>query len=233
VLLSRKLPRTSFALLALSLACAGGAGLAMQAYARRLDAERPDGGPPLTVVAAARDIARGSIVADAALTTVTIPTRFAPPGSVRDPARAAGRVALADVAAGEILTRPRLAGGAAGRVAALVPAGMRAVELPVASTVGAEPGDLVDVLATFGGGGTHTEVAGEALEVLSIEGRAGGGALAAGATPAQRGLVVLVEPDEAERLAFAAAFATLSIAVLGPADAATPEPVPVPTTVPG
>jgi Flp pilus assembly protein CpaB len=138
---------------------------------------------------------------------------------VRDPARAAGRVAVAEVAAGEILTRLRLAGGGAGRVASLVPAGMRAVELPLGATVGVEPGDVVDVVATFGGGGAHTEVVAQAIEVLRIR-RDTGGPLGGGGTAGALGLVVLCEPDEAERLAFAAAFATISVALRGPDDAA-------------
>ena len=79
-------------------------------------------------------------------------------------------------------------------------------------------GDLVDVIATFGGGGAHTEVTGEGLEVLAVH-RGGGGSFGAAASPSSGdiGLVLLVTPTDAERLAFAAAFATLSIAVRDPA----------------
>ena len=88
------------------------------------------------------------------------------------------------------------------------------------ASVGVKPGDLVDVIATFGGGGAHTEVAGEAIEVLAVD-RAGGGA-SFGASPAGSsggvGLVLLVTPTDAERLAFASAFATLTIAVRSPDD---------------
>ncbi|HET9672182.1 MAG TPA: Flp pilus assembly protein CpaB [Actinomycetota bacterium] len=214
----RKLPRASFALLVVSLACAASAALVMRAYAARLDAARPDGGPPVQVVVATRTITRGATIAPDAVRALTMPSRFVPPGALRDPARAAGRVATADVAAGEVVTRLRLAGGDTGRIAALVPPGMRAVHLAVAAGAGAEPGDHVDVLATFGGGATHTETVAEAVEVLALR-RDDGGPLGGGAVTGGLGLVVLVEPDEAERLAFATAFATLSIAIRGPADA--------------
>jgi pilus assembly protein CpaB len=221
MLLRRKMPRASFVLLCVSIACAASAALVMRAYARRIDASRPDGGPPTSVVTAARDIARGETLTDDALLVVTLPSRFVPPGAVRDPARAVGWIAMTDLAEGEAVTQLRLVGGGAGRIASLVPAGMRAVQLPVAASAGVEPGDQVDVIATFGGGGAHTEVTAEGLEVLAIQrGQAvplGGGSATGGV-----GLLVLAGADEAERLAFAATFATLSIGVRGPDDPSLP-----------
>jgi len=224
MLFRRKLSRTSFALLSLSVACALGAGLVMRAYAQRLDATRPDGGPPIDVVAAAGAIARGTVLSEPSVQVLTVPARFAPPGAIRDVSGAVGRIAVAPLAEGEILTRLRLAGGDAGPTAATVPAGMRAVQVPVAFAVGVRPGDLVDLIATFGGGGAHTELAGEGLEVLRVERGGGGGSFGAAATSTSSsvGLVLLVTPSDAERLAFASAFATLSIAVRGPEDASAP-----------
>lgn len=226
----RKLPRTSFALIVVSLACAGSAAFVMRAYAARLDAARPDGGPPADVVVVTRGVPRGATIPAEALAVVTMPSRFVPPGALRDPARAAGRVTAAEVAAGEVLTRLRLAGGGAGRVASTVPPGMRAVQLPVAAGAGVEPGDHVDVLATFGGGSAHTELVAEAVEVLGVR-RDGGGPLGAGA--GALGLLVLVEPDEAETIAFAATFATLSIALRGPADTTDPAALTIPSGTSG
>ena len=163
---------------------------------------------------------RGAVLTESALEVVTVPSRFAPPGAMRDLTRATGRIAITDIAAGEILTKPRLAGTDSGPTASLVPPGMRAVQVPVAGEVGVKPGDLVDVIATFGGGGAHTEVAGEALEVLAIERGGGGGSFgaASASTSGSVGLVLVVTPTDAESLAFASAFATLSIAVRGPDD---------------
>jgi pilus assembly protein CpaB len=220
VLFRRKLPRSSFVLLSLSLVCALAAALVMRAYTLRLDADRPDGGPPVAVVAAAREVPRGTVLTGDALELVTLPSRFAPPGALRDVASAGGRTVVVDLAAGEIVTELRLAGAGAGPTASLVPPGLRAVQVPVAAAVGVKPGDLVDVIATFGGGGAHTEVTGEALEVLGVD-RGGAGAAFGGAgapTSGTVGLVLLVTPYEAERLAFASAFASLSIAVRGPDD---------------
>lgn len=221
MLFRRKLPRSSFVLLSVSIVCAVSAGLVMAAYARRLDASRPDGGPPTSVVVVTRAVARGSTITDDAVEVRSLPSRFLPPGAVRDPARAVGGVVVTDLAAGEVLTRLRLAGAGAGRIASLVPAGMRAVQLPVSGTVGVEPGDLVDVIATFGGGGAHTEVTAEGVEVLAI-GRGVAAPLGAATPSGSVSLLVLAGVEDAERLAFAAAFATLSVGLRGPADAVVP-----------
>jgi Flp pilus assembly protein CpaB len=219
-------------LLISSVVCALAAALVMRAYAQKLDTARPDGGPPVSVVAATTDVARGAVLTEAVLEVVTMPSRFAPPGAMRDVARATGRIAVADIAAGEIVTELRLAGARSGPTASLVPPGMRAVQVPVASVVGVKPGDLVDVIATFGGGGAHTEVAGEAIEVLAVD-QAGGGAsfgTTSAGTSGGIGLVLLVAPTEAERLAFASAFATLSVAVRSPDDLVPGSSFTVPVT---
>ena len=230
MLFRRKLPRSSFILLSASVASALAAARVLRADAHRLDVVRPDGGPPIAVVAAVAPVPRGSVLTETVLEVVTLPSRFAPPGAIRDLARATGRIVVADIAAGEVVTLLHLAGSRSGPTASLVGAGMRAVEIPVASAVGVRPGDLVDVIATFGGGGAHTEVAGEALEVLVVD-RGGGGASFGGAASAPSGgvgLIVLVTPDVAERLAFASAFATLSVAVRGPEDLVPGEAFSVP-----
>jgi pilus assembly protein CpaB len=234
VLFRRKLPRSSFVLLSVSVACALAAALVMRAYARRLDVLRPDGGPPVAVVATVHDVARGAVLTDEMLELVKMPLRFAPPGALRDVARATGRIAIADIAAGEILTQLRLARTVAGPAASLVPPGMRAVQATVAGAVGVRPGDLVDVIATFGGGGAHTEVTGEGLEVLAVD-RGARDSFGAATSPSSDsvGLVLLVTPTDAERMAFASAFATLSIAVRGPGDFVPGESFTVPVTTDG
>jgi Flp pilus assembly protein CpaB len=234
VLLRRRLPRTSFVLLTISVVCAVASGLVMRAYARRLDAVRPDGGPPISFVATVEKVSRGDVLTPEALELVPMPTRFAPPGAIRALVGTVGKVAVADIAPGEIVTAIRLAGASAGRTASLVPPGMRAVGVPVSGVVDVEPGDLVDVIATFGGGGAHTEVTAEAVEVLQVDRDAGGSLGAAGAgTSGGPGLVLLVTRTDAEQLAFASTFATLSIAVRGPDDFVPGESFTVPVTTDG
>jgi Flp pilus assembly protein CpaB len=101
-------------------------------------------------------------------------------------------------------------------------------------------GDHVDILATYGSASSqpHTETVVQAVEVLMVLGEAGHGdergslALDLGAADISQPavLIVLVAPEQEERLAFARAFANLEVAV-APAEEMTlpvenPEPRP-------
>jgi pilus assembly protein CpaB len=190
----------------------------MQSWAARIERARPDGGSPRAVVVAALDLTRGTALTPDDLTTRTLPSAFAPPGSVTDVDALVGRTLAADVPSGEAVTPARLAGTAVGPVAALVPADRRAYlmasGLPPAAV---RPGDRVDVLATFGGGRSHVETVAEGLEIART--LAGKAALPSVATTGSSGgdtLVLLVDTDTAQRLAFAAAFAKLTVIVAPP-----------------
>jgi pilus assembly protein CpaB len=213
----RTLPRSSFVFLCLAVAAGLIAALLMRGYARRLDATRPDVGPPARVVAAAVTLTRGATVTDDMVRIVEMPAAFVPPGALTDPATVVGRVLSSDLAAGEVLTRTRLSGTDAGPVAAIVPPGLQAVVIPSALPADSvRPGDHVDVLAAFGGGHPHVETAAAAAEVGQVLAPSGGGGLASGVgatQPSGPSLVLLVDPDAAERLTFAAAFATLTVVV--------------------
>ena len=161
-----------------------------------------------------------------------MPRAYAPPGAFGSIDQAAGRVALADLSKGEAVTRTRLARVRAGPVASLIPEGLRAFAVPTSLPPGAVvPGDLVDVLATFSSGQPHTESVVLGVEVLFVVGGAagpaptgggqsagvpsGGSAFDAGAAGISDAptLILLVSPDQEERLAFARAFADLAVAV--------------------
>lgn len=179
------------------------------------------GGPQVTVVVAGEPIQRGTTLVGSQLHLVRLPQAFAPPGSLGDIESAAGRVVLAALAPGEVVTQTRLARVRAGPVASLVPRGLRAFAVPTSLPPGAvAAGDRVDVVATYASGQPHSEVVVEAVEVLFVLGtsRSGHGgtlALDAGASGAESAttLVLLVAPDQEERLAFARAFASLEVAI--------------------
>jgi Flp pilus assembly protein CpaB len=193
--------------LALSVLIAAASTLALRGYLTRLEAQAAAGGPGRPVVVAAVDLPRGTTLTPEALESRDIPADLVPPGAVTSPSSVLGRPLAADVLAGEVITSSRLAAG--GPVASLVPEGLRAVPVTVDLPPGTvAPGDLVDVLATYATGQAYTETEVEAAEILSAE-RAGGEEGFAGATT----LILLVAPDAAERLAFARAFADISVAV--------------------
>lgn len=204
----RRPPRASRALVVLSLAVAGGATVVLQDHLGRLTAEAARPGPGVPVVVAAVPLQRGAVLATGDLATREVPARFRPPGALTAPEHATGRILVADLAPGEVLTWTRLA-PVGGPVAAMVPAGLRAVPVtaPLPPGTVAE-GDRVDVLATYAGGRSYTETVIQGAEVLRVSGPAeeGGGTT----------VLLLVDPEDAERLAYARAFGDLALAVAPP-----------------
>jgi Flp pilus assembly protein CpaB len=175
---------------------------------------------------ASRAVARGEPIAKDRVRLRSVPAAYAPPGALTSIAEAAGRVALSDLAPGEVVTDTRLARVRAGPVASLVPQGLRAFAVPTSLPSGVvAAGDRVDVLATFQGGQPHTELVVAGVEVLFVLGGSPpgeevgglGGLDLAGDEHAPSVLIVLVAPAQEERLAFARAFANLEVALV-PAD---------------
>jgi Flp pilus assembly protein CpaB len=191
------------------------------------------GGPLVPQVIASHAIDRGSVVLAGDLAVADVPARYAQPGAFRTVREAAGRVALTDLSTGEAATQTRLARVRAGPVASLIPEGLRAFAVPTSLPAGAVmAGDHVDILATYASGQPHTELVVAGVEVLMALGRdavagasgtsggLGSDAAAAGITQGPT-LLVLVPPDQEERLASARAFADLTVAIV-PADEPPP-----------
>lgn len=218
----------SKAYLGLALLCGLGAFGLSRGYAERLNALRPDPGPIVQVAVASHAVARGTTLAPDDVEIRSIPSTFAPPGAYRSQTQVVGRVLTSDIAAGEALTASRLAAARSGPVAALVPPGLRAVVVDAgvpAETLHA--GDRVDVLATYGGDRSHVETVADSLEVLSILEPSVTGGLTPGASGGGAQVVLLTSPSVAEQLAYARAFAILSVSI-EPAPGSVPFPTPTP-----
>ncbi|MFB3737857.1 MAG: Flp pilus assembly protein CpaB [Candidatus Velamenicoccus archaeovorus] len=221
-MLRRRWSLASKALALLAIAAGGAAFLLVRGYAARLEALRPVTGDVVRVLVAAHELPRGTVLGEGDLTSRDLPSAYAPPGAIRSAGDAEGRVLAAPLGAGEPLTRTRLAAAGAGPVAALVPSGLRAFPVAVDIPPGAvRAGDLVDLLATFGGPHPYTDTVAQGLEVLRvIDARQGSsGALGSVGGTGTATLILLVEPDQAERVAFAVAFGTLSVTVAPPPSA--------------
>ena len=192
----------------------------VRGYQDRVEALHPAVGPPVEIVIAATDLARGTALSNEMLDTASVPEDFVPPGAVADIATVIGRILTSDMDAGETLTRSRLAATTVGPVAALVPEGLRAVVVPSGAPAGTiRAGDRVEVYATYGGGRPHTELVASGLEVVRVlAGGASSGSGVGGTSTGDPGvaLVLLVDGDAAARLAYAHAFGQLQIAILGP-----------------
>jgi Flp pilus assembly protein CpaB len=203
----RKASRGSRRLIIAAVALALIGGLAFQRYAAELERRARPGGPPTTLVVAARELSRGHLLQPDDVTTSTLPRDFAPPGAIASIDGAVGLRLIAPIAEGEALTRSRL-GPPGGPVAALVPAGLRAVAVTTSLPVGTVVADdRVDVLATFATGAPHAETVVRDAPVVSV--------LESSAAFEGAGvvLILLVSPEDAERLAYARAFADLSVAI--------------------
>jgi pilus assembly protein CpaB len=226
-MLRRRWPPASKVLAVLGVLLGALAFVMIRGYQERVEALHPAVGPTETVVVAAVDIGRGSLLTDTILRKASVPEAFVPPGAVRDAAVVIGRVLTADIDAGEVLTRSRLAGPRVGPIAALVPDGLNAVVVPSDLPPGTiRAGDRVDVYATYGGGQPHTELVASGLEILRVLDGSGvtndTGGIVGAATSDAGGLVLLVDPDAAARIAYARSFAQLQIAILGPGPASVP-----------
>jgi pilus assembly protein CpaB len=212
----RTRPRSSRVLFVLSVVLAVAATAAVRARLAALEARAARAGPGRSVVVAATDLDRGTVLEPSVLGTREIPARFLPPGRLASAEEAIGRTLAASVLAGEPVTSARLA-PMGGPVAALIPTSLRAVPVPsVLPPTTVHPGDRVDVHATFATGQPYTETVVAGAEVLTV---ASAGSV--GTEPSQGGgtLLILVGPESAERLAFARAFADLSVALVSAADA--------------
>ena len=206
-------PRASKVLLVASLLLATAATLVLRGHLARLEARAAAGVAGAEVLVAARGLARGEVIDPAAVRVRRVPERYAPPGALRRPEEATGLALGSPLAAGEPLTATRLA-PRGGPVAALVPPGLRAVPLATALPPGiVVQGDRVDVLATYAGGQPHTETVATDVEVLRVL----EGETIEGLGPVT--VVVVVGPEDAERLAYARSFAELSLSIV-PAEAA-------------
>lgn len=181
-------------------------GLAAGSVAAGLHAVAPAPLPTVAVVAAARDLPGGTVLAADDLVRVELPEQLAPPAALHDPDAAVGRLVAGPVRAGEALTDVRLLG------AALLPAGpevaapVRVAEPATAALVRA--GDVVDVLSASPDGGASATTVVSAVRVLSVPlvaDDAGEGAL----------LVVAAGRAAAARLAAAAVTGRLSVVVHG------------------
>jgi Flp pilus assembly protein CpaB len=220
----RKLPPSSVLYLVLAVVSGLAAVLVIRAYARQIERTRPDAGPPRAVVVAAHDLVRGTTLAPDMVRDATVPAAFTPPGAEASAPGVTGRVLSSDVASGEVITAQRLAGSHVGPVAAVIPAGLRGAVIPSGLPPGAvAPGDSVDVLATFGGGRSHVESVADGVEVAKVIGAAAPSGVAGSTTAAEPSLVLLVEPSTAEELAYASAFATLTV-IIEPAPSFAPSP---------
>lgn len=217
---------------------AAAAGLVVYSYLSWLRAQVPVAGKLVPMVVARLDLAAGTVLQPDMLETVDHPSKYLPANAIGSTKQAEGKVLSVPLYKGEPVTDRKL--GFSGGLSSVVPTGMRAYSLSVASgsSLGflPRPGDRVDVIVTF-----PPEVLGEATamtvlrhkQIASVghEGAGASGKVAdqLGLDASQsRGLSVtlFVSPEEAQRLAVAESFGKVTV-VLAPVRSSD-DPVPAP-----
>jgi Flp pilus assembly protein CpaB len=218
----RRLPPSSKLLFLVALACAGSA--AWIAVGQLPGGRADQGAPPITVVAAARDIAAGTTVGAGDLTTMTVAADLVPAGVIHDADEAVGRVALTPFVTGEPVAASRLA-AAAGPAAKRVPPGLVGVTLvPDAAPAALGAGDRVDVLATYTSARPYTTAVAEDALVLAVI--QGSGTFGEGGAAT---VTLMLDPYVAREVVRADVTAHVSLAVRG---YVTPSAAPASTSSP-
>lgn len=162
----------------------------------------PTPGDTTDAVVVRRPVAAGAPIGTADLAVAHVPTRLVPEGGHRAVADVAGRTATTDLVVGEIVVDRRLAPEGVQGVAATLPAGRRAVPVPLSGPVpGLAVGHHVDLLAPSAASATPSAraVARDAV-VLSVDGEVA---------------LVSVADDEAAAVAAASATGALVPAIVG------------------
>lgn len=143
-------------------------GALVQSTVAAADAARAAWGERRTVLVATTDLAPGEPVGRGDLRAEERPVAALPPGALGEVPP--GAVVRSLVLEGEVLTRRRLGAGSRTGVAALLPAGTRAVSIPVepGTAPPLEVGQLVDVVAVSvdGDGRARSAVLVPAAEVV-------------------------------------------------------------------
>lgn len=179
-----------------------------------------------TVVAAANAIPAGAKLQERDLRLVKMPLTDVPPGAFHSTIDAAGRAARIPIAKGELVMAAKLAelNGGAG-LAALIPAGMRAVSVKVNDVIGVAgfvtPGTHVDVVLT----GQPAHNAGDdpaATTILeNVQVLAAGQNLPRGNDTEPQNVAVitlLVSPEDAQKLSLATQEGKIQLALRNPLD---------------
>jgi len=184
------------------------------------------------VVVAARDIDATRPLVNEDLTVVSIPADAVPAGALADATGAVGKLLRSPLWRGQVVLEPALSDQAAlFHTGLALPAGMRAVALPVSSAAQAVggaivPGARVDVIAVPVAGrapaGRTAELLLQAAMVLDVRSETGTpfGALMTKATASSLGeriggVVIAIDPGEEVRFADRVATSTFVLALAG------------------
>lgn len=177
------------------------------------------------VLVAAHDLPLGTRVAAGDLAVRHRRGESTEPDALGNRAAAVGRVVASPLLRGAEVTNRHLAARRRDGHDGIVPAGLRAMRVVVEGGVRPRPGEPVDLYATFdpqavGTDAEPTLTVARGVPVVAVD--SDEGSTASSARGRAVGVTVLVTPEEAKRLAFAAAVGTLALAIAPPEEARVP-----------
>ena len=171
-------------------------------------------GPLRPVVFATHRLDPGSDVTQGDVVTRLVPGTLAPAGSLRSTGDAVGRVVVVAVFPGLPVMEGHLAASGRKGVAALLPAGTRAVAVPNGGApLPLVPGDTVDVLATFDPSG---DPSGDPSSSTGADPTFPVARSALVVDVADDSATVAVAPQDAARVAFAVTTGVVTLALAAP-----------------
>ena len=171
------------------------------------------------VVAAARNLDRGTVIKAADLKLISWQSGAAPKGAFQAPDQAVGKMVVAPVGEGELVTAAKLQGPESVAGGLSIPAGMRAISVTVSESQGImsflRTGQRVDIQVVSARSSQDAELRAiiQNLEVLAIH-----QAEAGGNKPATTMLTILASPQDADRLALADSGARVRVLLRNTAD---------------
>ena len=223
--------RRTIVTIVLALVFAGAATLLVnQMFAQRQETPKPETAP---VVVASVDLAGGQMITANQVKSREWPKDLIPPGAITQVDEAIGRSPFSSIVKDEPLLDKKLAAKGAGRgLKVIVDDGMRAftIHTPTAASGVAGfilPGDNVDVLFTMGstgagdasGGGSTTTLL-QCVKVLAVDQRLEATADNKVDPRDMRSVTLLVNPDQANKLALAGDKGTLHLSLRNSEDVA-------------
>ena len=165
-------------------------------------------GALVRVPVVARPVDAGAVIGAGDVSVRLVPRSLVPAGVVSGVNDAVGRAALVPLVPGEAVQAGRLAPTGLRGVAALLPAGARALAIPVGpGTPPLERGDHVDVLASFEP--SDAPDAGPPTFAVAV-----GAPVLAVASDGEKAVTVAVSADEAPRVAFAITHGAVTLALV-------------------
>ena len=180
-------------------------------------------GPERDAVVATHALAIGTTVKRSDVRVRRVHGGQLPPGVISSLDDVLARVVAVPVVSGGFVADANLAPRRRLGLDGVVPPGMRAMRIVVTNAVRAHPGDSVDVLATFDSRTGISNTAGSPSTTVLASGVlvvAADSPSSASTRTDALGVTVLVDPQQAQRLAYGEANAVLTITLVPPEDSA-------------